>query len=214
MRRIALLFLLFAAAWLLAPAATAAAKPTPASPNYMFTGSQGAMALIHPGYKSSTAAQITTTGDGSGGLATWGAVDVVIPSTLHFGQITTLITEYRFELGSCWGGSPRFEAWIPDASSPTGHDKVFFYIGAPPDYTDCALGVWASTGNLAAPASYVDDSQLPGGTFYDTVAHADQVYGSDPVSAVYLDADGGWEATQTIDFDNTQVDGSLVTYEK
>ena len=211
------LVLMLSVIWLLVPAAAAAdpgRSQAKAQANFTLTGSPGAAVLVQPGYKSKTAVQITTTGNGSGGLGTWGAVDVAIPSGLTLAQVSWLSTEYEFTLGSCWGGSPRFELWIPDLNSPTGHDKVFLYLGVPLDYTGCPTGVWTDTGNLATPAAYVDDSQLPGGSYSDTWAHAQSLYGSDPVSAIYLDADGGWYSEQVMEFDDTQVDSTLVTYEQ
>lgn len=185
-------------------------------PNFTFTGSPGATALIQPGYMSKTAAQITTTGDGSGGLGTWGAVDLAIPNNLKLRQINQLSTEYEFTLGSCWGGSPRFELWIPDPSSPTGHAKIFLYIGPLPSWVGCAMDTWSSTGNLANLASTADDAQdnqLSGVPGYIPWAQVVKAYGGEPVSAVYVDADGGWDGEQVIEFDDTRVDGNLVTYE-
>jgi len=59
----------------------------------------------------------------------------------------------------------------------------------------------------------VDDSQLPGGENMDTWAHAQELYGSDPISGVYVDADGGWFGDQVMEFDDTRVNSTLVTYE-
>lgn len=234
MRRILLLVLPLIACLLIPVSASADHGPAPGSANvntavgpaaaggrsyhaakqdYTFFGSAGAASLITPGFNSNTAAQLTTTGDGFGGLATWSAVDVAIPRGLKLGHIRWLSTEYRFTLGSCWEGSPRFELWIPDSSSPTGHDKVFLYIGPLPTYQGCAVDKWTNTGNLATATGYVDDSQLPGGTSMDTWAHAQAVYGSDPISAVYVDLDGGWYSNQTVQFDDTRVNSTTVTYE-
>jgi len=51
---------------------------------------------------------------------------------------------------------------------------------------------WTNTGNLATSASFVDTSQLPGGTFYDTFASADVKYGSDVVTGIQLVVDGAF----------------------
>ncbi len=66
------------------------------------------------------------------------------------------------------------------------------YIGPPPNYTGCPMNVWTNTGNLATPTSFVDTSQLPGGTFYDTFASADLKYGSDAVTGIQLVVDGAF----------------------
>jgi hypothetical protein len=162
--------------------------------------------LVHPGYKSKTAAEVATTGN----PFTWGAVQFAIPSNLTLGRLNTLSTDYEFVTGSCWGGSPRFEVWVTNG---TGTHKIFFYVGPAPSYTGCTAGTYLKTGNLSSPTSFVDDSQLPGGSFYDTYSNAEANYGNYAVTAVYLDADGGWNGEQVIDFDNTQVNGTVYTYE-
>jgi hypothetical protein len=166
--------------------------------------------LVHPGHQSHTAAEVTSSGpltETSG----WGAVELAIPSGLTIGQLNNLSTDYKFVVGSCWGGSPRFEAWV---TTPTGATKkIFFYIGPPPNYTGCPSGVWANTGNIASPSSPVDDSEIGGG-FSDPYSTVQANYGSYPVTGVYLDADGAWSGSQTVDFDNTQVNNTLYTYEQ
>ena len=162
--------------------------------------------LVQPGNNSATAVQVTTTGS----PFTWGAVELPISPNLRLRQLNTLSTDYKFVEGSCWGGSPRFEAWVTNG---TGTHKIFFYIGPAPSFTGCPFGTYTNTGNLATAGSLVDDSQLPGGSVYDSYANAQANYGSYPVTAVYLDADGGWDGDQTVDFDNTQVNAQLFTYE-
>lgn len=161
--------------------------------------------LVQPGNASATAAQATSTAD----PFTWGAVDLPIRSGLTLRQLTTLSTDYSFALGSCWGGSPRFEAWVSDG---TRQSKIFFYIGPAPMYTGCPSGAYANTGNLATPDSLVDDSQLGGGPS-DAYSSVQANYGRYPVTHVYLDVDGGWYSDQTVDFDNTRVNRDLFTYE-
>jgi hypothetical protein len=200
MRRF-VLFCSLSALCSLVVAGTSVAKQTGAG----FTLVQSAT-LVHPGNGSPTAAEVASTGPSF----TWGAVDLAIAPQLKLRQLNDLATDYKFVLGSCWGGSPRFEAWVTTA---TGTHKIFFYIGPPPSWTGCPPGVYANTGNLASPSSIVDDSQLPGGSYADPYANAQARYGSYPVTAVYLDADGGWYSNQTVDFDNTQVNSVLFTYD-
>ena len=183
----------------LVPTSGALAKPSG------FTLVQNAT-LVQPGNNSATAAEVSSTGD----PFTWGAVQFAIPPKLKLRQLNDLTTDYKFGVGSCWSGSPRFEAWVSNGGAP---QKIFFYIGPYPNYTGCPSGVYANTGNLAAPTSLIDDSHLPGGTFYDAYSNAQAKYGNYVVTAVYLDADGGPSGDQTVDFDNTQVDNQLVAYE-
>jgi hypothetical protein len=111
--------------------------------------------------------------------------------------------------GSCWGGSPRFEAWVTNG---TGSWRIFFNIGPPPLYMGCPEDVYADSGNLASPTSPVDASQV-GGSYSDTWSNVQATYGNYTVTAVYVDLDGGWRGDQTVDFDNTRVNKQVVSYE-
>lgn len=203
MRRLVLLPFLATVLWLL-PAGMATAKPFARPANYSLEDNA---TLVHPGELSLTAVQLSTTES----PYTWGAVQLDIPTGMTFGQLNYLSTNYKFTLGSCWGGSPRFEMWVTD---PAGNrEKIFAYIGPPPDYTGCPLGVWTRTGNLVTPTSLVDDTEV-GGTFYDPYSDAQAKYGSYPLIAVWLDADGGWDGNQTVDLDNSRVNDQLYTYEQ
>ena len=94
--------------------------------------------------------------------------------------------------------------------------NAFVYLGPPPNYNACTPNVWSNTGNLATPASFVDTSQLPLGTFYDTFASADLKYGSDTVTGIQLVVDAGYAfptTGQTALIDNTDINGTLYTYE-
>jgi hypothetical protein len=161
--------------------------------------------LVNPGHASSTAAQTVSTGD----PFTWGAVELPIPARLKLRQLIHMSTDYRLVEGSCWGGSPRFEAWVTNG---TGSWKLHFYIGPLPSWTGCPVGVYANSGNLAAPTSSVDASQV-GGSQSDTYSTVQATYGDYTVTHVYADLDGGWFGNQTVDFDNTRVNKQLVTYE-
>lgn len=162
----------------------------------------GDASLVHPGNASPTAAQATSTGSNA-----YGGVDFSFAAGLTVGQLQTLATDYMFTVGSCGLGSPRFVATVTDG---TNSGNINFYVGPPPNYTACAPNVWSNTGNLAAAANLVDDSQLPGGTFYDPYASAQTKYGSYTVTDIFLVVDG---PTQTAQFDNTQVNGATFTYE-
>ena len=163
--------------------------------------------LVHPGNDSPTGAEASSTGPDP---FTWGAVDLAIPATLKLRQLTWLSSDYKLVVGSCWGGSPRFEAWVTNGTS---NRKIFFYLGPPPSYTGCASGAYTSSGNLATPTSPVDASQL-GGSYDEPFSQVQASYGDYAVTHVYLDVDGGWYSNQTVDFDNTRVNRQLTSYER
>jgi hypothetical protein len=100
--------------------------------------------------------------------------------------------------------------WV---TTPAGGRKIFFYIGPAPSYLGCPPGVYASSGNHAAPTSSVDASQV-GGSYSDTYSNVQANYGNYTVTHVYVDVDGGWYGDQTVDFDDTQVNREIVTYER
>jgi hypothetical protein len=164
----------------------------------------GDATLVHPGDNSQTAVQLRSVG-----VTSFGGIDFSIPAGLTFSQIQNLSTDYQFTAGSCGGGAPRF-------SINVGGVNAFVYIGPPPNYTGCPPNAWANTGNLASAASFVDTSQLPGGTFYDTFAAADLKYGSDVVTGIQLVTDGGWAVaggTQTVLVDNVMINDATYTFE-
>lgn len=98
------------------------------------------------------------------------------------------------------------------ATAPTGRapGTSTSTSGPPPNCTGCPPDVYTNTGNLASPTNLVDDSQLPLGTFYDLYAAAQVKYGTYTVTEVLLVVDG---SAQTVDFDKSQVNDNLVTYE-
>lgn len=91
--------------------------------------------------------------------------------------------------------------------------NVFLYIGPPPDYKGCPFGVWSDSGNLLDGILKIDTSQLPGGNFYDTLAHAQSAYGEYTVIGIALVVHGGWSSSQTVWVDNTDINGTTYTYE-
>ena len=201
MRR-GILLLTLTALLSLAVAGPSAAKPPGGSGGYTLVENAE---IVHPGKDSSTAARTISTGD----PFTWGAVELPIPARFRLRQLTHLSTDYKPVEGSCWGGSPRFEAWVTNG---TGSWKIFFYIGPPPLYQGCQPGVYAPSGNLASANSPVDASQV-GGSYSDTWSNVQATYGNYTVTAVYVDLDGGWRGDQTVDFDNTRVNKQVVSYE-
>ncbi|HEV2738632.1 MAG TPA: hypothetical protein VGU66_08645 [Candidatus Elarobacter sp.] len=168
----------------------------------------GDATLVHPGNASNTAAQATSTG-----LNAYGGVDFAFPAGATYSQLTNLSTDYRFTVGTCGVGSPRF---VITLTNGTVTGNVNFYIGPPPNYTGCPPNVWANTGNLAS--GLVDDSQLPGGTFYDPYAASQTKFGAYAVTDVFVVVDGYQPPYQTVQFDNSFIgigtDQTTYTYEK
>jgi len=159
--------------------------------------------LVHPGHDSPTAVQLRSTVPGG-----FGGIDFAVPSGTTFGSLTNLGTDFMFTAASCGGGSPRFQINVAGKNA-------FVYIGPPPNYTGCPMNVWLSTGNLATPAGFVDTSQLPGGTFYETFAGADVKYGSEVVTGIQLVTDSSWffNSTQTVEVDNVMINSATYTFE-
>src|SRR5262249_40883439 len=56
-------------------------------------------------------------------------------------------------------------------------------------------------------------SHLPGGSLSEPFSSVKAAYGDYNVTAVHIDVDGGEGGNQTVDFDNTAVNGRVVTYE-
>jgi len=164
---------------------------------------------ISPGNASARAVQLV-----SDNAQADGGIDYAIGSApLTVADLTNLSTDYRFDAGSCGGGSPRFQVNVQTPSN--GVKNIFVYIGPPPNYTGCPANVWANTSNLVTPASLVDATQL-GGAFYEPWSAAVAAYGTYPVVGIQLVADGGWafpSTGQTVDVDNTMINSTTYTYE-
>lgn len=124
--------------------------------------------------------------------------------TLKVSDITTLSA--NLDSGAeCGAGSPRFSIDVG------GGKHIFVYLGTPPNYTSCPAG---NTGNLVDDADLVDTSQIAGGTFYDTWAHAKTLVGGNTVSEIDLVVDSGWnggvaggDGTQTVIVKSVTING-------
>ena len=168
----------------------------------------GDATLVHPGNNSKTAAQAMWAGPN----APYGGVDFAFPAGATYGQLQNLSSDYQFTVGSCGGGAPRFDVTLTNGTA-TGN--VSFYFGPPPNYTGCPPNVWTNTGNLAS--GLVDDSQLPGGTFYDPFAASQTKFGGYTITDVFMVIDG-FGAFSTVQWDNVGVtigtDNETYTFEK
>jgi|SRR5579859_1807261 len=166
----------------------------------------GRAKVVTPGNNSAHAVQLTSS---TAFEVQYAGINFDTPGKLTFGAIQTLSTDYNFTQNTCGVGSPRFQINVDGANA-------FVYIGPPPNYTGCPTNVWVNTGNLATPTSFVDTSQLPGGTFYDTFASADLKYGADLVTDIQLVVDGGYAFTngqQVVLVDNVVINSKTYGFE-
>jgi hypothetical protein len=164
----------------------------------------GSATYVSPGDASNRAVQLVA--DATSG--TYSGIDFSVPNGLTVNNLNDLETDYDFTASSCGLGSPRFGIQL-DGYPGT----IFAYIGPPPSYTGCIPNMWTPTGNLLSPASLVDTSQLPGGSFYDTWAAAQARYSGATVTDIFLVSDNGPAGSQTVLIDNTDVNGTLYDYE-
>ena len=147
---------------------------------------------------------VSNTSDGSS-ANDYSSVSFDVASGTTFASLDSLSADFNVTDDMCAGGSPRFQIALDTGS---GTKNMFVYLGDAPNYNDCDQDTWISSANLLSGSFSVDTSQLPGGTFYDTYAHALSTYGSYPVLSVHLVADGGWAAgdgEQTVLVDNVVV---------
>jgi len=144
----------------------------------------------------------------------FGGIDFDV-AAMTFEELESLATDYEFETDdSCGGGSPRFQVNVDSGTGDTGN--IFVYIGPLPNYTGCPPDMWVPTGDLLEGANPIDTSQLDGGTFYDPYAAAVAKYGDYDVTGVQLVVDGAWffaDGEQTVLVDNTDIDGTIYTYD-
>src|ERR1700688_4772158 len=165
--------------------------------------------LVHPGHNSNTAAQASW----GPGTNTDGGVDFAFPAGATYGQLQNLSSDYQFTIGSCGDGAPRF---VVTLTNGTVTGNVNFYFGPPPNFTLCPPNVWSNTGNLASLPHTVDDSQLPGGTFYDPYTTSQTKFGNYAITDVFVVVDG-FSAFRTVQWDNVGVtigsDNETYTFE-
>jgi len=164
--------------------------------------------LVHPGFNSPTAAQASYSADGA-----YGGVDFAFPAGATYSQLQNLSADYQFTIGSCGDGAPRF---VVTLTNGTATGNATFYFGPPPNFTLCPPNVWSNTGNLASLPHTVDDSQLPGGTFYDPYTTSQTKFGNYAITDVFVVVDG-FSAFRTVQWDNVGVtigsDNETYTFE-
>jgi hypothetical protein len=168
----------------------------------------GTATYVSPGNASNRAVQLKSEG------STYGGIDYAIAAGQTFADFTTLSTDYKFEQGSCTGGSPRFQINVVDPNDNT-EKNIFAYFGPDSGGAPCVTnGAWANTGDFLEVNRILDTTQLTGGTFYDPYASALAKYGSWTVTGIQVVEDSGWTGTaQVVDIDNTDVNGTTYDYE-
>jgi hypothetical protein len=201
MRRLLPLLALMGAC-LLASAGSALAKRAAPGPGYTLIGTA---TLVSPGNLSATAVGMTSD------PGTYGAIGFAVAPGLKLSDVNDLASDYQLVNSNCWDGSPRFTLGVAKGGGATR--EIYFYFGRQADGTFNCPSSYANTGNLAAPTGIVDTSNLPGGSQADTYAAAQGRYGAYAIRYIAIDFDGGVGGSQAADFDNTQVNGTLYTYE-
>jgi hypothetical protein len=169
----------------------------------------GSASYISPGNMSNRGVKLVA--DATANPPVYSGIDFAVPPNLTIDNLNTLSTDYDFTASSCGDGSPRFGIQL------AGHTgTIFVYIGPPPNYTGCSSNVRTNTGNLLAPASLVDASQL-GGAFYEPWAAAQAQFSGAVVTDIFLVSDNGPGSgglgSQTVLIDNTNVNGTVYDYE-
>lgn len=169
----------------------------------------GSASYFSPGNNSNR--DVDLLGDATATPQVFSGVDFTIPAGLAIGSLNTLSTDYNFVALSCSTGSPRFGITLSGNPNAT----IFVYIGPSPNYTGCAPG-WTNTGNLLTPTSTVEDTQLGGG-YYDPWATVQARFSGQTVIDIFLVSDNGPGAgglgSQEVQVDNTNVNGTVYTYE-
>lgn len=162
-------------------------------------------------------AQMVASGGNTGGYVEadsdadapgYGGVSFDAPATVN--DLNTLGVDYKVLAGDCGGGAPRFAIGVG------GGKTISVYLGTAPNFNSCSTN-WTSSGNVLSDADLrVDTSQLAGGTFYDTWAHAKQLVGTSTITDLDLVVDASWATggTQRFGFDNAVVNGTTYTFEQ
>lgn len=190
--------------------------------------------LIHPGNASNTAVQLTWGGTVQcvypntpppGGDTCDGGVNFNVPDGFTVSQLNTLSADYKFTVGTCTEGSPRFQVNVTNGA---GSGNVFVYFGPqyPSTNAPCAGSVYMNSGNLLG-ANGVDATQVGGG--YESWAAFQATDGSDSVTGIQLVVDGyvqppgnctgpppcytGTPNYITAQFDNVAINSNTTTFE-
>jgi hypothetical protein len=132
----------------------------------------------------------------------YAGIDIPLPAGTTLSQISSLDADYQMTTGDCNVGAPRYSISLSSGAN------IFAYFGTAPNYHCGNTRQYQS--NLLQP--YVDTSQLPGGTFYDTYAHALQLAGDRQVTDLAVVLDGGWSSAQTAEIYSLSVNGTSINF--
>jgi hypothetical protein len=179
------------------------------------------------GYTLFGDAEYVSPGDGGSGRAVqirsdaspgFGGIDYDVPAGTTFANLDILSTDFMPELDDlCLGGSPRFQIGIDMDGDGDRDGNIFVYFGIDSASPPCVPGAWQNTTDLLNTGKLLDTSQLPGGTFYDLYDAALAKYGTRAVTGIQVVVDASWahpDGEQTFLIDNTNVDGTLYTYDQ
>ena len=173
----------------------------------------GDAAIVSPGNASPHAVQIRSdAGPGFGGIR------FDVPAGTTFADLDQLSTDFMPEADDlCTGGSPRFSIGIDTDGDGDRDGSIFVYFGPDSASAPCVPAVWQNTTDLLQTGKLLDTSQLPGGTFYDPYDAALLKFGPMKVTSLTVVVDSSWahpDGEQTFLIDNTNVDGTVYTYDQ
>jgi len=123
-------------------------------------------------------------------------------SNITLGQLSGLAANYGWMTGTDHGGSLRWSITLASGKN------IFVYYGDEPNTTSDNLAYAGGQNILGAGDLRFDTSQI-GGTFYDTLADAQVLAGSQTVSSVSLVLDGGWGGDQVMSLTSASVTDSV-----
>jgi hypothetical protein len=146
------------------------------------------------------------------GALVYSGVNLKAPGRkLTFRSIYQLSASYKITEWDCGGGSPRFVIGIDTDGDRKVNGHIFVYIGPPPSFTGCDMGVWRNIANLIDgndSEARFDIGQLmpqmPSLTHRNALAALGDL-ADRPVLYVMFVVDGGWLADQVVLVDNVRV---------
>lgn len=128
----------------------------------------------------------------------YGGYVLDLPAGTTVSDLNSLSTDFKAITGTCGAGTPRFSVSVPEGN-------IFIYLGDTPNFTTCPTE-WTNSGNLIDDSDLrVDTSQITGGTFYDTWAHAEELVGESVIEDLFIVVEGG---NQSFGFDNVEMNGT------
>jgi PEP-CTERM motif-containing protein len=157
--------------------------------------------------------QLTSDAEGDG----YAGLEFDPSGTLSFDDLTTLSADYQMTTGSFENGAPRFSIFDSEGNA------LYVYWGTSGSYNNPNDdSTWANTGNFIDPSSPDIHFEFngfdgisysyPDLTYAEAKAEIDDFGNGDPIEAVTLDLDGGYEGyspAQVMLVNNFDVDGNI-----